>query len=413
MEDYVSKKKLESLIEARDVDALREYMKVHNLVVKEGKIVPKSPDEYSERNNFWDKRQYVRKILLNSLYGALLNPYCRFYDPRIGQSVTLTGRCITKFMMEKINELVTGVSDRNGDAIIYGDTDSAYFSAEPMFKDMPEFEPTKDNVIALYDTIGAEVNTAFSGFMQKAFFTNEKRGSIIQAGREIVASKGIFLKKKRYAALVFDEEGKRFDSDMFAGKKGILAGLGKIKAMGVETKRSDTSKEIQVFLENVLELVLRGESEPEVIDFIYKFREEFKQWSGWHKGTPKGIKGLTKYSDLIAKANGSKVNMPGHVRAALNWNKLRDLHRDYYSDKITDGSKIVVCKLRHNAYGITSIAYPVDQARLPDWFKELPFDDDAMEDSVVEKKLENLIGVLKWDLERSKPSTQNSLLFQF
>ena len=53
--------------------------------------------EGSERE-FWDKRQLVKKINLNSLYGAILNPYCRFHDHRIGQSTTLTGRCIAKHM---------------------------------------------------------------------------------------------------------------------------------------------------------------------------------------------------------------------------------------------------------------------------------------------------------------------------
>ena len=37
---------------------------------------------------FWDKRQLVKKINLNSLYGAILNPGCRFFDKRIGQSNT-------------------------------------------------------------------------------------------------------------------------------------------------------------------------------------------------------------------------------------------------------------------------------------------------------------------------------------
>ena len=34
---------------------------------------------------YWDKRQLVKKINLNSLYGAILNPGCRFFDIRIGQ----------------------------------------------------------------------------------------------------------------------------------------------------------------------------------------------------------------------------------------------------------------------------------------------------------------------------------------
>ncbi len=57
---------------------------------------------------YWDKRQLVKKINLNSLYGAILNVGCRFFDDRIGQSTTLTGRQIAKHMAAKINEVVSG-----------------------------------------------------------------------------------------------------------------------------------------------------------------------------------------------------------------------------------------------------------------------------------------------------------------
>lgn len=73
---------------------------------------------------FWDKRQLVKKINLNSLYGAILNPGCRFFDKRIGQSTTLTGRQIVKHMSAEVNKTITGVYDHVGDAVIYGDTDS-------------------------------------------------------------------------------------------------------------------------------------------------------------------------------------------------------------------------------------------------------------------------------------------------
>ena len=71
---------------------------------------------------FWDKRQLVKKINLNSLYGAILNPHCRFFDHRIGQSTTLTGRIIAKHMDAHVNESITGKYDYVGDAIIYGDS---------------------------------------------------------------------------------------------------------------------------------------------------------------------------------------------------------------------------------------------------------------------------------------------------
>jgi DNA polymerase elongation subunit (family B) len=75
-----------------------------------------------EDREYWDKRQLVRKILLNSAYGALLNEHCRFYDKRIGQSVTLCGRQIVRHMMSQINEIITGQYTHEGDAIVYGDS---------------------------------------------------------------------------------------------------------------------------------------------------------------------------------------------------------------------------------------------------------------------------------------------------
>jgi hypothetical protein len=49
--------------------------------------------------------------------------------------------------------------------------------------------------------------------------------------------------------------------------------------------------------------------------------------------------------------------------------------------------------------GFTSIAYPVDELRLPQWFKDLPFDDLLMESTLVDEKIDNLIGVLDWDIK--------------
>ena len=53
----------------------------------------------------------VKKINLNSLYGAILNPGCRFFDKRIGQSTTLTGRTIVKHMSAEANKVITGTYD--------------------------------------------------------------------------------------------------------------------------------------------------------------------------------------------------------------------------------------------------------------------------------------------------------------
>ena len=48
--------------------------------------------------------------------------------------------------------------------------------------------------------------------------------------------------------------------------------------------------------------------------------------------------------------------------------------------------------------GWTSIAYPTDELHIPKWFQEMPFDDSTMEQTIVDQKVENLLGVLNWSL---------------
>ena len=65
---------------------------------------------------------------------------------------------------------------------------------------------------------------------------------------------------------------------------------------------------------------------------------------------------------------------------------------------IVDGMKTIVCKLRPNPLGYTSVGYPTDETHIPNWFKQLPFDDGLMEDTIVDQKVENLLGVLDWNI---------------
>ena len=377
----------------------------------ERKVIQKQAKEAygTDMYDYYDKRQLVRKILLNSAYGALLNEHCRFYDKRIGQSVTLSGRQIVKHMMSIINETVEGVYSHEGEAIVYGDTDSCYFTAFPTLKkqiENKELDWNKETCIGLYDGIADQANESFPAFMEKAFHAPRKNGAIIKAGRELIGDRAIFITKKRYAINIFDKEGKRKDKDGQGGD---------IKAMGLDLKRADTPKYVQEFLMNVLSMVLQqGKGREEVITVVKDFKRNLSAQDSWTKGSPKGVNKLTMYGELEAHSKTGRANMPGHVRAALNWNYLRRVYNDNYSQKIVDGMKIVVCKLKQNPMGFTSVAYPTDELRLPKWFCELPFDDNAMEQTLVDEKIDNLLGVLDWDL-RSNTDTKSTFdeLFTF
>lgn len=359
----------------------------------------------SIEEEYWDKRQLVKKINLNSLYGAILNPGCRFFDKRIGQSTTLTGRAIARHMAGKVNEMITGEFDHIGKSIIYGDTDSCYFSAFNTLKiDIQKklIPWDKEIVIQLYNTIADNVNATFPQFMLDAFHCPKSRGDVIRAGREFVAIKGIYMTKKRYAILYYDKENKRQDID---GKPG------KIKAMGLDLKRSDTPEYMQKFLEEILTKVLNNAQETEILERISEFRTEFKTRPGWEKGSPKRANNIADYQAQEEKKG--KANMPGHVRASINWNTLKRMNSDKYSQQIVDGMKVIVCKLKDNPLGFTSVAYPVDELRLPKWFQDLPFDHSEMETTIINNKLENLIGVLEWDLESTTQDNTFGKLFSF
>jgi DNA polymerase elongation subunit (family B) len=354
---------------------------------------------------YWDKRQLVKKINLNSLYGAILNPGCRFFDKRIGQSTTLTGRTIVKHMSAEANKVITGVYDHTGEAVIYGDTDSVYFSAYPTLKD--DIEAGKipwdtEKAISLYDQVSEAVDSTFIDMMGRAFHCPKSRADVIAAGREIVAKSGLYITKKRYAALVVDNEGFRTDVD---GKPG------KVKAMGLDLRRSDTPVFMQEFLSELLLMVLTDKPRSDVLERITEFRKEFSARPGWEKGSPKRANKVGHYRRLEEKQG--KANMPGHVRASINWNTLKRMNSDKYSEEVVDGMKVIVCKLKQNPLGYTSVAYPTDQMRLPEWFKELPFDDAAMAETIIDNKLDNLIGVLNYPLEDTKSHTTFGSLFEF
>ena len=78
-----------------------------------------------------------------------------------------------------------------------------------------------------------------------------------------------------------------------------------------------------------------------------------------------------------------------------------------------DGAKVIVCRLKNNPMNYASIAYPTDELKVPQWFKELPFDEDAMEAAVLDKKIGNVLGVMNWDLNRANNAETLDAFFEF
>lgn len=73
---------------------------------------------------FYKLRQYVQKILLNSLYGVLGLPIFRFYDIDNAEAVTKTGVNAIKYAESVVNMYYNEKLSTNIDHVIYIDTDS-------------------------------------------------------------------------------------------------------------------------------------------------------------------------------------------------------------------------------------------------------------------------------------------------
>jgi len=259
---------------------------------------------------------------------------------------------------------------------------SSQFSAWPMMKpmvDSGETEWSKEIAVNLYTAIGDKVNASFPDFMKKNFNCPEQFGQLIRGSCETVGTKALYITKKRYAILNYYKDGKYLSEP-------------KLKAMGLDLRRSDTPVVCQKFLKTILLELLNDGTEQKIIQMINEFKEKFRALPLPEQGTPKRVNKLTYYDDLIKKGKGNRV--PGHVRAAINWNTLRDINKDRVSTRIVDGMKCVVCPMKENNLDMSSVAYPTDEVYLPDWFTKLPFDNEAMIAAVVDKKIENLFSRL-------------------
>ena len=366
--------------------------------------------EYQKQEENFDLLQLTKKIQMNSLYGALLNVAFRFGDERMGASVTATGRQITTHMIETIGEMLTGEriplvkstsTDKDGrliheyssasEAIIYGDTDSCYYKT---------FASNKEEAVEAADLAAEGTNATFPAFMREAFNCQPEFDELIKAGREIVGERGLFQAKKKYMIKVVDLEGFAVD---------------KLKSMGSEIKKADTPKVIQLFLKSVVDKILSGAEYDEIAKFVNEQRKAILKSADnvFHLGVAKQVNNLEKFTAdymQFEKPGIRRVNLPGHVRAAINYNEM--LHSfDTGGKSIRSGDKVLIFYVKKNEFAIESIAIPADLPRFPQWFNDnFSVDKAKTEDKMFDNKLSGIFAALGKDVPSPQSVLINSLL---
>lgn len=353
----------------------KEYKAEIKKLTKELANLKETDDTYAELKRkiaYFDKMQYVMKIRLNSIYGCLGNQYFKFYDIRNAESTTRSGREILMHMVRKVAETLDGGYMFPSKSIIYGDTDSCYFTTNAS---------TLDDAIKIASNVTDVINASFKEFTHVAFQCNDKFDNLIRVENEFVSQRSIFVKKKLYVLHLDYKEGKFVD---------------KMKIMGLQLKKTTIPKPVGKRLTKFVEELLKGREFTEVGKEIVSYKDELLATNNILEiGLPKGIKGIEDYTE---RYNLDQTTLlPGHVAASMFWNKCIEEYNDLVNTKISSGMKIRVFYFQKTFGRFKSIAVPADLKALPEWFIKYYhgiIDRQTQVTKLVDDPLENLVAAI-------------------
>lgn len=366
--------------------------------------VDKKSKEYAEykiKHEYFDRLQYVYKILLNSAYGALGNKYFKFFDIRLAESTTRSGRAILMHMIARIAEIMDGdyapptegVDEKgkpiflpNSPCTVYGDTDSCYFTT---------YADSLEEAKAVCKIVEDKTNSSFTAFVKEAF---NSTNNVIRAGLDLISTRSIFIKPKMYIMHLDHFDGHDVD---------------KMKVMGLQIKKTNIPKPVGTKLTKFIERLLKGDNWRTIQEEIVEYKEiVLASTNIMDMGLPKGIKGIEDYTDRWNK-NEPDLRLPGHVAASIFYNTCLEKYGDKESLKIVSGSKIKTFYLTEKFGKFKSIAMPTDTKVLPNWFKEHfegLIDRDAQGLRLIDSPLKNILMAIDERIPTRKSLLYDSLV---
>ena len=352
------------------------------------KLVKKFHDEGDkEKEQYFDRRQHIQKIVLNSLYGVLGLPVFRFYDLDNAEATTTTGQSLIKFSKKITNHFYNNELGTADDYVIYIDTDSIFASAVPLVqKRFPNQELTETMMTQRIMEICGEVqdylNKSYDYFAKK--FCNVDK-HVFDIKQEVIAKSGLFITKKRYGLRIINDAGRK---------------VNKIHVKGLDTIRSNFAVAMKDLLQNVLDDILADVPKEKIDERISVFKRNMTSLHYDVMANPIGVKGIGKYEvkDAESVFSSYKKGTPVHVKSSINYNSLIDYwYEGKRYGKITNGNKIKWVYLKENEFGFDSIAYKgyEDPPQVLDMIKNY-IDHNKMYEQAMSKKIGMFYKALKW-----------------
>ena len=327
--------------------------------------------------------QQVRKIALNSAYGALANQYFAFFSIDLAEAITLSGQLSIQWAEKTINKYLNQIlKTENKDYVIAIDTDSVYITMDEMGKQIFPEDTPKEKIIDFLTKAESQLEEVIAdGYEDLAEYTNAFQNKM-EMGREVIADRGIWTAKKRYILNVHDNEGVRLAKP-------------KLKMMGIETAKSSTPQWVRTKLERALEVVMQG-TEQELWEFVETARKDFRNLPVEDVAFPRGCKNLIQYAD---STNIYSKGTPIHVRGSLLYNNLlkkKDLDMRY--EMIKNGEKIMFTYLTlPNPINENVISFT---GTLPREFDLHRFvDHDLQFDKAFVEPLKAVVNLINWNVE--------------
>jgi DNA polymerase elongation subunit (family B) len=277
--------------------------------------------------------QLVRKIQLNSAFGACGNQYFRYYDQEIAEAITISGQVSIRWIENGLNQFLNKTLKTTGvDYVIASDTDSVYLRLGSLVKQVIPKETDSQKITKFLNKFCNEV---LQPFIDKQYASlAEQQNAYAQKmrmKREGISSKGIWTAKKRYMLSIW------------MGEDDVLLSKPETKIMGLETAKSSTPEIVRDALKKSIGIIMEG-TESELRDYVAAFKTDFFTRKVEEIAFPRGCNGLKEYRD---DTTIYRKSTPLHVKGALlynHWLREKNLSKRY--PKIGDGEKIKYVYLR-------------------------------------------------------------------